>query len=386
MFIYTYTEAEGTESRRVAGDIDHILKPTFGDRPSANGREYTGPRLSARMLQEYEAAHRQLVNDKITADMVQLVDMDNYGVGLQVKAPCGLTLCHAVQGSTVGARIDIEDLHYHQQWSGAPMEMIDRSRVVESSLTFLDHAAEWKEQLTAAFKADSKGVKMRNMALNNMDAYLQRYFDGSGITYYCDKRHADGHMSRLLIHLNRYKTLDLPIPHDDFINHLDLIKPHMVEFAYMARDGRFTVRGEVRDDWQRAPQPQQEPVQDVSAPTGIRGWWRRMVGSDDKRPAEAHKSPMQRLVDEVMQHHSCQYHLTEDDERNGRQELHIRLSRGRAMIIDLNSGGDIRARIEHDIAYIPRLVELAKLFPYRLTGPRKKAEWITAPSSTTTNN
>ena len=57
MFIYTYTEAEGTESRRVAGDIDHILKPTFGDRPSANGREYTGPRLSARMLQEYEAAH-----------------------------------------------------------------------------------------------------------------------------------------------------------------------------------------------------------------------------------------------------------------------------------------------------------------------------------------
>ena len=87
---------------------------------------------------------------------------------------------------------------------------------------------------------------------------------------------------------------------------------------------------------------------------------------------------MRQLVDEVMQGKSCQYHLTEDDE-GGRRELHIRLSRGRAMIIDLNQGGDIKARIDHDMGYIPRLVELARLFPYRLTGPRKKVEWITAP-------
>ena len=52
MFIYTYTEAEGTESQRVAGIIDHMMKPAFGDRPGANGHEMTGPRLSARMLPE----------------------------------------------------------------------------------------------------------------------------------------------------------------------------------------------------------------------------------------------------------------------------------------------------------------------------------------------
>ena len=132
MFIYTYTEAEGTESRRVAGEIDHILKPAFGDRPGANGHQATGPRLSARMLQEYEAAQRELVNGIVTDEMVQLVDMGDYGVGMHVKAPCGLTLCHAVQGSTVRARIDIDEMHYHQQWSGAPMEVIDRSRVVEA--------------------------------------------------------------------------------------------------------------------------------------------------------------------------------------------------------------------------------------------------------------
>ena len=228
MFIYTYTETEGSESRRVAGDIDHILKPAFGDRPGANGHQGTGPRLSARMLQEYEAARRELINGIITEDMIQLVNVDDYCVGLNVKSPCGLTLCHAVRGNTVGARIDIEELHYHQQWSGAPMEVIDRSRVVESSLVFLQHAEQWREQLTDAFKADSKGVKMRNMAMNNIDVYLERYFDGTGITYHLDKRHADGHKARLLIHLNRYKTLDLPIPHDDFINHLDLIKPYMV--------------------------------------------------------------------------------------------------------------------------------------------------------------
>ena len=380
MFIYTYTEAEGTESRRVAGDIDHIMKPAFGDRPGANGHQYSGPRLSARMLQEYEAAHRELVNGIITDQMVQLVDMGNYGVGLQVKAPCGLTLCHAVQGSNVGARIDIEELHYHQQWSGAPMEVIDRSRVVESSQLFLQHADEWKEQLAAAFKADSKGVKMRNMAMNNMDAYLARYFDGTGITYFFDKRHADGHKARLLIHLNRYKTLDLPIPHDDFINHLDLVKPYMVEFAYMARDGRFTVRSEVRDDWQQAQRPQEQPEENAQTPKGIKGWLHRLMDSGEKQPVEQPKSPLQQLVDEVMSDKPFQYHLTEDEEEEGnRKDLHIRLSRGRSMIIDLNQDSDIRARINHDMAYIARLIELAKLFPYRLVGPRKKAEWITAP-------
>ena len=379
MFIYTYTEAEGTESQRVAGEIDHVMKPAFGDRPGANGHEATGPRLSARMLQEYEAAYNQLINGVITTDMVELVDMGNYGVGLNVKSPCGLTLCHAVQGSNVRARIDIEDLHYHQQWSGAPMEVIDRGRVVEASRTFLDHAAEWREQLTAAFKTDSKGVKMRNMALNNMDAYLERYFDGTGITYHFDKRHADGHKARLLIHMNRYKTLDLNIPHDDFINHLDLVKPYMVEFAYMARDGRFTVRGEVRDDWQQAPQPVSQDEPAVSQPSGIKGWLHRLMDSGTgKTVAGAPKSALQQQVDEIMQDKRLQYHLTEDEE-DGRRELHIRLNRGKAMIIDLAQEGDVKARITHDLAYITRLVELAKLFPYRLTGPRKKVEWITAP-------
>lgn len=379
MFIYTYTEAEGTESRRVAGEIDHIMKPAFGDRPGANGHQATGPRLSARMLQEYEAARNELLNGVITPDMVELVDMDNYGIGLNVKAPCGLTLCHAVQGNNVRARIDIEDLHYHQQWSGAPMEVIDRSRVVASSQVFLEHAAEWKEQLAAAFKADSKGVKMRNMAMNNMDAYLARYFDGTGITYFFDKRHADGHKARLLIHLNRYKTLDLPIPHDDFINHLDLVRPYMVEFAYMARDGRFTVRGEVRDDWQVAPQPSDEPVEEKPKPHGVKGLLHRLTHSSNKQKAvEEPKTQLQELVDDFFQGKKWQYHLTEDEEE-GRCELHIRLSRGKAMIIDLSQGGDIKGRIAHDMAYITRLVELAKLFPYRLTGPRKKVEWITAP-------
>ncbi len=380
MFIYTYTEAEGTESRRVAGEIDHIMKPAFGDRPGANGHQATGPRLSARMLQEYEAARNEMLNGVITPDMVELVDMDNYGIGLNVKAPCGLTLCHAVQGNNVRARIDIEDLHYHQQWSGAPMEVIDRSRVVASSQVFLEHAAEWKEQLAAAFKADSKGVKMRNMAMNNMDAYLARYFDGTGITYFFDKRHADGHKARLLIHLNRYKTLDLPIPHDDFINHLDLVKPYMVEFAYMARDGHFTVRSEVRDDWQQAQRPQEQPEENTPTPKGIKGWLHRLMDSSEKQPVEQPKSPLQQLVDEVMSDKPFQYHLTEDEEEEGnRKDLHIRLSRGRSMIIDLNQDSDIRARINHDMAYIARLIELAKLFPYRLVGPRKKAEWITAP-------
>ena len=379
MFIYTYTETEGSESRRVAGDIDHILKPAFGDRPGANGHQGTGPRLSARMLQEYEAARRELINGIITEDMIQLVNVDDYCVGLNVKSPCGLTLCHAVRGNTVGARIDIEELHYHQQWSGAPMEVIDRSRVVESSLVFLQHAEQWREQLTDAFKADSKGVKMRNMAMNNIDVYLERYFDGTGITYHLDKRHADGHKARLLIHLNRYKTLDLPIPHDDFINHLDLIKPYMVEFAYMARDGRFTVRGEVRDDWQVAPQPDEGPVEEKPKPHGVKGLLQRLTHSSNKqKDVEEPKTQLQELVDDFFQGKKWQYHLTEDEEE-GRCELHIRLSRGKAMIIDLSQGGDIKGRIAHDMAYITRLAELAKLFPYRLTGPRKKVEWITAP-------
>jgi hypothetical protein len=380
MFIYTYTEAEGSESRRVAGEIDHVMKPAFGDRPGANGHQSTGPRLSARMLQEYEAAHSALINGIITSDMVELVETGPYGVGLQIKSPCGLTLCHAVEGSTVRARIDIEDMHYHQQWSGAPMEVIDRSRVVEATQVFLEHAAEWREQLAVAFKADSKGSKMRNMAMNNMDAYLERYFDGTGITYHFDKRHADGHKARLLVRLNAYKTLDLPIPHDDFINHLDLVKPHMVEFAYMARDGRFTVRGEARDDWQQAPQPVETPVPQEQL-HGIKGWLQRLLNGDsDNKPAEKPLSPLQEKIDDFFKGKKWHYHLTEDEE-TGRRELHIRLTQGRSMIINLNQGGDVLARVEHDMGYIPRLLELAKLFPYRLTGPRKKIEWITAPTT-----
>ena len=382
MFIYTYTEAEGPESRRVAGEIDHVMKPTFGDRPGANGREYSGPRLSARMLLEYEAARNELLNGIITPEMVELVDIDNYVIGMNVKSPCGLTLCHAVQGSNVRARIDIEDQHFHLQWSAAPMEMIERGRIVASSQVFLEHAAEWKEQLAAAFKADSKGVKMRNMTLNNIDAYLQRYFDGTGITYFMDKRHADGHKARLLIHLSRYKTLDLPIPHDDFINHLDLVKPYMVEFAYMARDGRFTVRGEVRDDWQQALPPEAAEDDEKPQPQGIKGWLHRLLDGKGDRPVEAPKSELQQQIDTYFEGKRWQYHLVEDEE-SGRRELHIRLSRGKSMIIDLSQGGDIESRIKHDMAYIPRLAELAKLFPYRLTGPRKKVEWITAPLSET---
>ena len=382
MFIYTYTDVEGSESQRVAGEIDHIMKPAFGDRPGVNGRQGTGPRLSARMLQEYEAARNELINGIITDDMVELVDLGNYGLGMNVKSPCGLTLCHAVQGNTVTTRLDIEDLHYHQQWSGAPMEVIDRSRLVAASQVFLEHAAQWREQIAAAFKADSKGVKMRNMAMNNMDAYLERYFNGTGITYYFDKRHVDGHKSHLWVRLNAYKTLDLPIPHDDFINHLDLVKPHMVKFAYMARDGRFTVRGEVRDDWQQAPQAQDEPSEQESAsrPGGIKGWLNRLLDGKADKAAEVPHTPLQHLVDDCMQGTKWQYHLTEDEE-DGRRELHIRLNRGKAMIIDLNHGGDLKARIAHDMGYIPQLLELAKMFPYRLTGPRKKAKWITSPTT-----
>jgi len=382
MFIYTYTEVEGSASRQVAGEIDHVMKPAFGDRPGVN-RQGTGPRLSARMLQEYEAARRELVNGIVTDNMVELVELGEYAVGMNVKAPCGLTLCHAVQGNTASARIDVEEMHYHQQWSGAPMEVIVRERLVEATRTFLAHAEEWKERIAAAFKNDSKGVKMRNMALNNMDAYLERYFDGTGITYHFDKRHADGHKARLLVHLNARKTLDLPIPHDDFINHLDLVKPYMVEFAYMARDGQFTVRSEVRDDWQIPEQPMApDTTADEPQRRGIKGWLHRLVnGSGTKTPAEAPKTPLQQQVDDCLQETRLQYHLTEDEE-DGRRELHIRMSHGRSMIINLSQDRDINARIVHDLAYYPRLQELARLFPYRLTGPRKKVEWITSSRST----
>ena len=378
MFIYTYTEVEGSTSRQVAGEIDHVMKPAFGDRPGVNCRACTGPRLNARMLQEYEAARNELVNGIVTDEMVQLVELGEYSVGLNVKAPCGLTLCHAVQGNTAFSRIDIEEMHYRQQWSGAPMEAIDRSRIVQVSRVFLDHAAQWKERIAEAFKADSKGVKMRNMALNNMDAYLARYFDGTGITYHFDKRHADGHKARLLVRLNAYKTLDLPIPHDDFINHLDLVKPYMVEFAYMARDGRFTVRGEVRDDWQQAPQPVQPDEQSMSPQQrGIKGWLHRLLDGDGKPAPEAPKTALQQQVDDLMQESRLWYHLIEDEEE-GRRELHIRLNRGKAMVIDLSQGNDVKSRVNHDLTYITRLVELGKMFPYRLIGPRKKVEWTTA--------
>ena len=98
---------------------------------------------------------------------------------------------------------------------------------------------------------------------------------------------------------------------------------------------------------------------------------------DGKTSPEAPKTALQQQVDEMMQGKSLQYHLTEDEE-SGRRELHIRLNRGKAMIIDLNQGGDVKSRITHDLAYITRLVELARLFPYRLIGPKKKIEWITA--------
>jgi hypothetical protein len=257
------------------------------------------------------------------------------------------------------------------------MEVIDRGRVVEASRVFLEHAPAWREQLTAAFKADSKGVKMRNMALNNMDAYLKRYFDNTGITYYFDKRHADGHKARLLVRLNAYKTLDLPIPHDNFINHLDLVKPHMVEFAYMARDGRFVVRGEVRDDWQTAPAADAHQQAAEPAKRGIKGWLQRLMNGSDAPVTESPKSPLQQRVDKCFEGKPYRYHLTEDEEE-GKRQLHIGLNKGLAMIIDLNQGGDIEARIQHDMTYLPRLAELARLFPYRLTGPRHKVEWITA--------
>ena len=122
-----------------------------------------------------------------------------------------------------------------------------------------------------------------------------------------------------------------------------------------------------------------EPVEEKPKPHGVKGLLHRLTHSSNKQKAvEEPKTQLQELVDDFFQGKKWQYHLTEDEEE-GRCELHIRLSRGKAMIIDLSQGGDIKGRIAHDMAYITRLVELAKLFPYRLTGPRKKVEWITAP-------
>ena len=78
-----------------------------------------------------------------------------------------------------------------------------------------------------------------------------------------------------------------------------------------------------------------------------------------------------------MQESRLWYHLIEDEEE-GRRELHIRLNRGKAMVIDLSQGNDVKSRVNHDLTYITRLVELGKMFPYRLIGPRKKVEWTTA--------
>jgi hypothetical protein len=141
------------------------------------------------------------------------------------------------------------------------------------------------------------------------------------------------------------------------------------------------VRGEARDDWQQAPQPDETPASEEQQ-HGIKGWLHRLIGGNSSnKPAEQPRSPLQEQIDDFFKGKKCHYHLTEDEE-TGRRELHIRLSQGRSMIINLNQGGDVLGRVEHDMCYIPRLLELAKLFPYRMTGPRKKIEWITAPRTT----
>jgi len=101
------------------------------------------------------------------------------------------------------------------------------------------------------------------------------------------------------------------------------------------------------------------------------------MNGSDAPVTESPKSPLQQRVDKCFEGKPYRYHLTEDEEE-GKRQLHIGLNKGLAMIIDLNQGGDIEARIQHDMTYLPRLAELARLFPYRLTGPRHKVEWITA--------
>jgi len=374
MFIQSYTQTEGSESQQVAHNIDLVVRPTLGDRPSANGRQMTGPRLCARMLQEYEAARAVLVAAGCADDAVQIFRETN-SVGMEVYAPCGLTLCHAVQGSMVTLSLDVEDMHYHQQWLAAPMEVIEHSRLVHASEAFLSHADQWRQLIGAAYKADSKGSKLRNMALNNMDVYLQRYFAGTGITYYFDKKHADGKQARLLVRLNGRKTLDLPIPHDNFIQQLDVVRPHMVRFAIMARDGHFTVRNEARSDWQQAPpadavadKPQQPEAK------GLLRWLKRLSGGGQAAHAPAPATPLQREVDAFFVGKPWHYHLVEDE---ARREVHVRLSNGMSMIIDVSDAADVAQRLEHDMGYANELVTLRRQFPYRMTGSRK-VEWITA--------
>jgi hypothetical protein len=115
----------------------------------------------------------------------------------------------------------------------------------------------------------------------------------------------------------------------------------------------------------------------------VKGWLKRLLdgNSSSNKPAQTPLSPLQRCIDEYFQGKRIQYHLTEDEE-TGQNLLHIRLNHGRAMVIDLNQAGNIEKRLNHDLAYIPKLIELAGLFPYRLIGPRKKAKWITSPTTT----
>ena len=371
MFIQSYTEVEGNESQRVAHDVDLVMKEALGDRPSANGRQSTAPLLCARMLQEYEAARQALVAEGVGDDAVEIV-RETMSVGMSVKSPSGLTLCHAVQGSMTRVTLDAEDLHYHQQWLAAPMEIIERGRVTQATLAFLEHATEWLERMAAAYKADSKGVRMRNMALNNMDAYLARYFKGTGITYYFDKQHADERMARLLVRLNAHKTLDLPIPHDDFIGRLDVVRPHMVKFAIMARDGHFTVRNEARSRWQCGKERPVEPVK--------RSWWRRLWDSGSQDEPSAPDTPLMRQVRQYFDGKPWYYALVEnvEDDEPAVRDVHVRLCNGMSMIIDLRDATDVDTRLENDMAFIDQLVELRRLFPYRLTGGRK-VEWVTAP-------
>jgi len=367
MFIQTYTDVQGQQSQAVAHAIDQEMKMALGDRPSANGKQSTGPLLCVRQLQEYEAVRQALLASGMSDHSVWL-EQGQGTVGMTVVSPTGLTLCHQVQANMVRVTLDVEDMHYHQQWLAAPMEIIGRTHVEDATRVFLEHAAQWQQDIAAAYKTDSKGVKLRNMALNNMDAYLKRYFDGTGITYYCDKRHADERMVRLLVRLNAHKTLDMPIPHDDFIGHLDVVKPHMLPFAIMARDGHFTVRNEARSHWDGATT---DTTDEPAPPTH---WWQRLLGSNDKADVAPPRTALQQAVDSVMADTPWRYHVTDDEQR---REVHVRLCCGMSMIIDLNNATDVGARVRHDLQYIPQLVELRRKFPYRMTGGRD-VEWTTA--------
>jgi len=374
MFIQTNTEVEGNASQQVANEIDHVMKATLGDRPAANGRQSTGPLLCARMLQEYMAVRQELINQGVHEDNVRLVK-EGYSVAMDVVTAAGLTLCHAVKGTTVQVSLAIDDLHYRQDWIGAPMEIIDRNRLLQATQAFLDRHNMWLADLREAYKADSKVARLRNMAVNNMEAYLQRYFDGTGITYYYDKKHVSDHTAHLFVRLNRRKTLDLLIPHDDFIGHLDKVKPYMVRFAMMARDGHFSVRGEARDDWESGMH------QYANKPKSHRTWLQRLW-SGDEEPIET-PTLVHEQVRAFFDGKKVQYHLTETDKPKVCR-VHVRLPQGRSMIIDLNGAPDVNARLQHDTAYISELVELGRMFSYRLIATRD-LEWVTAPSNIDNN-